>query len=62
MENHECPELIAEKAKPRDSVRDLHPDLVNIGRGISDSPEEWILGIEEYAFEIMFCPFCGKKL
>lgn len=58
--DHECPELRAEKKK-RNPVRDLQPDLVSIGRGVGEMTG-WYLSIEEYAFEIKFCPFCGSEL
>jgi hypothetical protein len=63
MTNHECCYLEDAKKQGREQGRDLQPDLVEIANiAPPGAMDEWILSIEEYAFRIKACPFCGTKL
>lgn len=58
VERHECSELAAARAQSSD----LGGFTSSIEGPFLDEKGRVLLGIEEYAIVIFYCPFCGKRL
>lgn len=58
LERHECPELAAAKVQSAG----LGGFTADVEGPFKDDGGRVLLGIEEYAIVVFFCPFCGSRL